>query len=351
MLASVTHILPLTSIRRERLLPVSGKVFVRKGQKVNATDVIAEAEINPEHVLLDVGRGLGLSMEQADRYLQCKVGMEITAGDVLAGPVGFTKRVIRSPYDGRVMIAGDGQIMLRLHSRVTSLKAGIPGMVTDLIDDRGAIITTSGALIQGVWGNGGVDIGLLNVMIKSPDDVLTVDHLNPSLRGSILLAGSCLLEEPLKMATEYSLRGLILSSIDATLLPLAKKLKFPVVVVEGFGKLAMNTAAYKLLTTNDQRETTLNAEPLDRFVGRRPEIIIPLPTSGDLPLPPEVAEFKPGQQVRVVRAPNIGRIGKLIQIKPGTPVLVNGVQVEAGDVRLENGEMVVLPLANLEVLI
>ena len=74
MLAQVTHILPVTTIQRERMLPVPGRVLARKGQKVNPADVVAEAVVTPEHLLLDVGRGLGLLPEEADQYIKVEAG-------------------------------------------------------------------------------------------------------------------------------------------------------------------------------------------------------------------------------------------------------------------------------------
>ena len=59
MLAPVTHILALTTILRERLLPVPGFVAVRLNQRVSANDVVAQARWAREHILLDVARKLG----------------------------------------------------------------------------------------------------------------------------------------------------------------------------------------------------------------------------------------------------------------------------------------------------
>jgi hypothetical protein len=62
-------------------MPVAGKVLVRVGQKVGATDTIAESNLNPEYLLLDIARGLGVSADQADRYIQCQVSDQLAEKD------------------------------------------------------------------------------------------------------------------------------------------------------------------------------------------------------------------------------------------------------------------------------
>ena len=77
MLAPVHHILPLTTIERERTLPINGNVSVKINQKVAATDVIAEATWSREHVLIDVSRTLNLSPNAADHLIRVKEGDEV----------------------------------------------------------------------------------------------------------------------------------------------------------------------------------------------------------------------------------------------------------------------------------
>ena len=169
MLAPITHILPFTIIRRERVLPSRGKVLVRAGQRVNSLDVIAEANLRPEYLLLNVARGLGLSPERADQMIQCQAGDHLADGDMIAGPVGMARRVVRTPSDGQVVLVGSGQVLIEVASKPFQLKAGVPGEVVELIVDRGATVETSGALVQGVWGNGHIDFGVMVVLAKSPD--------------------------------------------------------------------------------------------------------------------------------------------------------------------------------------
>jgi hypothetical protein len=348
-LAPVTHFLPLTTIRRERILPVPGKVMVRKGQKVSASDSVAEANLTPNHQLLEVARGLGLRSEQADEYFQVEAGAIVAAGDVIAGPVGITRRVVRAPQDGKVILAGGGQALIEIKSPTFELKAGIPGVITDLIDDRGVVIETVGALVQGVWGNGRIDFGLMFVLAKNPDDSLEANQLDVSMRGSIVLGGYVDQADVLKAASDMPLRGMILASINPVLIPAALNAKFPILVVDGFGKQPMNSAAFKLLTTNERREVALNAEAWDRYNNKRPEVVIPLPAASPPPLASDTGVFASGKQVRVLRAPYTGKIGTLVDLR-SSAVFPNGLRAMAAEVRLEDGDNAVLPLANLEVL-
>jgi hypothetical protein len=345
----VTHILALTTIVRERLLPVSGQVVARLNQKVNAGDVVATGQMAREHALLDLARTFGISPDAADKMVKCKVGDKLAEGTVVAQRGGILGREVKVPRDGKVVAVGGGQILMEVGETSIELRAGIPGTVIQIIPDRGVVVQTVGALVQGIWGNGRMDMGLLTSLLEKPDDVLTTAHLDVSLRGSVILGGTCRDADTLRAAADLPVRGLILASLPPALVPLAAQMRYPIVVVDALGVQPMDPVAYKLLTTNIKREVTLNAEVYDRYTGTRPEIIIPLPVTQETPVPREMDTFAPGQQVRMRRAPHAGEIGTLSNLKPGLTTLPSGLRAPAGEVRLETGEQVLVPLINLEI--
>jgi hypothetical protein len=211
------------------------------------------------------------------------------------------------------------------------------------------VIRTAGALIQGVWGNGRIDNGLMVSLLEKPDDVLSAVRLDVSLRGSVILGGHVRDVETLRAGAELPVRGMILSSLLSSLIVPAYQMRYPILVTDGFGAMPMNAAAFRLLTTNNKREVTVNAEHLDRYSGNRPEVIIPLPVSTDPPEPNSFETFAVGQTVRLRRPPAAGQIGTLTALPAGLSTLPSGLRAPAGEVKLENGETVLVPLVNLEV--
>ena len=350
MLASVVHILPLTTIRRERALPVPGRVLVRQGQKVAPRDVIAEAAVAPEHLLLNVPRALGVSLKDAEALIQRAVGDDVAEGDLIAGPVGLTRRVLRAPVAGQIVLIREGKVLLEVDTPPEELRAGMAGIITDLIADHGAVIETVGALVQGVWGNGRMEFGLLQNMLETPDARLSSDEMDVSLRGAVVLGGYCDDPKVLRNAADIPLKGLILSSMAASLVPLAAKVPFPVLVLRGFGFQPLDAASFKLLTSNQNREISVNAVAFDHFAGTRPEVVIPLTSASDPPPPMETEDFAVGQKVRLVRSAEPDSTGIIEQILELPAILPSGLRAVSARVHYENGETVTVPLANLEIL-
>ncbi len=349
MLAPIIQISPTTKIRRQRKLPIPGKVVVRQGQKVEARDVIAEAIIAPEHIMLNIARSLRVHQETADDLIQRTAGETINKDDLIAGPAGITQRVVRAPRSGRIVVAGDGLVLMQVDSKPFELIAGMPGTVTDLIPDQGAVIETNGALVQGIWGNGHTEFGLMQAKLAAPDERFTVDQLDVSLRGAIILAGYCADSEVLQKAADIPLRGLIFASMDSALIPLAEEMPYPLLVLEGFGYHPMSGIGYNVLTTNSGKEISLNAEQLDINKGLRPEIVIPLDVSREPDdAPSSIDEFDLGNTVRISRAPYTGKIGTIAALPRKSITFPSGIRANGAEVVLENDERTTVPLANLE---
>ncbi len=348
MLAPVTHVTALARIRRRRLLPVPGVVKVRAGQTVAATDVVAEAIAAPEYAVLDVARSLGVLPEKANGYLMRQVGDTLAKGDLVAKR-GLGREAL-STADGRIAAISNGQVLIEVRSKPLQLQAGMPGTVAEVTADYGVTIEAVGAWVQGVWGNGLINSGNLAVMAEDPNDRFTTDKLDPSQRGTVMLGGYCGDRKTLENSVELQLRGLILGSLATALIPLAKRMPYPVLVLEGFGKLPINAAAFKLLSTNVGRDISVDAEPFDRFTGERPEAVIGLPAGGTPPIPLDLELFRTGQRVRMSKAPRPAAIGVIKSLPAGLQRFPSGLRAAAAEVELEGNEMLMVPLANIEVI-
>ena len=348
---SVVRVMPLASIQQKRWLPVSGRVVVNQGQTVKATETVAEAHLEPRYHLINVARALKVPRAEADHYIVCEVGEVVHEGDVLAERGGLLRKVVHAPADGEVLLVGDGQVLVREYNPPWELKAGCPGKVAAVFPGRGVAISTVGSVVDGVWGNDKTVYGMLHVATGSGNDVLTPDMLGVERRGLVLVAGVLDDAHVLEIAAGLPLRALIVGSMKATLIPEALKAPFPVLVVDGFGTNGMNERAFRLLSTSESRNVAVLADTPDVYQARRPAIILPLATADSPPEAPDAAPLENGALVRVVRAPYTGALARVVALPSGVTRFPNGVRAPAAEIRLENGERVLVPAANLEILV
>ncbi|MBI9049448.1 MAG: hypothetical protein JEZ00_08510 [Anaerolineaceae bacterium] len=344
-----TLIRPLVRITRKRTLSHAGEVLVSAGQEVNGSEVIAQTNLHDHHLLVDVKQALQLKkVEEVTKILNCKLGERLEEGDIIAETGGIFNRVVRAPMNGVVAVISGGKVILEVQGRREQLKAGYSGIVVEVMHRSGAVIQCQGALVQGVWGNHQSGSGLLMQIGNDASSELDPKFLSVDLRGAVLFAGTLRHVDVLRNLASMNIRGLILGTMSAALIPMAMDLKFPVLLTDGFGNIGMNLAAYQILNTNVNRELNLIANPPNELTGSKPEAFIPLPADGEEPN--DVLSLKPGRMVRILSYPNQGQIGEILRIHTGKVKLSNGILARAATIQLTDKKQITVPLENLDLL-
>ncbi len=348
---TTTHVVPLATIRRERLLSQPGYVLVDEGERVEATTVVAKAETYGKHYIFDLARQLDVPPNEVEKHLKAQPGVAMGKGELIARRptlLGLSSIPIPAPARGMIVDVQNGQVLFASAGPEIELKAGFPGNVASVNQDWGVQIETPGALIQGAWGNGRQEYGVLKMLVNDPAQPLAAELLDGASKGAIVVAGLTD-EQGLRLAEQRRVRGLILGSMSASLMRVARSMPYPVLVVEGFGKRIMSQQAWSLLADHNTREACLDARPAERWENRRPEVIIPLPhPGGALPLPADGQGLTEGRRVRINRAPYAGQVGTIVQLPARMETVPSGVLAPVALVDLEDQGNVVIPLANLE---
>jgi hypothetical protein len=279
------------------------------------------------------------------------VGVALSKGEIIAQRqtmLGFSSVKVAAPARGTVVEISIGHVLFAATGAEIEIKAGFPGNIASVNTDWGVQLETPGALIQGAWGNGRVEYGVLKMLVNDPSQPLAAELLDATAKGAIVVCGTTD-EKGLRLAEQRKVRGLIVGSLSSALMRLARSLPFPVLVVEGFGKRLMAQQAWSLLADHNTREASLDSRPSERWENRRPEIIIPLPhPGGALPLPADGQGLAEGRRVRINRLPYAGLIGTIDSLPARMEVSASGVLAPVARVSLEDQGTVVVPLANLD---
>lgn len=346
-----TQVTPLTTVRRERLLPAPGDVLARVGDRVDPTQVVARANLPGDFHILLVARLLDIPASKVKRYLRVSLGDEVQRGQVIARRGRLFAASVKSPIDGVVTARGRGRILIEAPPTPFEVRAYIHGTVSNVLHRHGVVIETTGAVVQGMWGAGGESWGVLKRRAKSPEEWLQAKAIDPSCHGTILVGGAGLSGDVLERAQELQVRGIVVGGLPPELVSHVRKLPFPVIATEGVGTVPMSAPVFHLLTTNDGREASISGMTQSRWGIVRPEIVIPLPAEARPPaLTQPGTPLEAGARVRLVRAPYVGAVGTVIALPAHARYIETGARVHGAEVDLGQEAPVFVPLANLEVL-
>lgn len=357
---------PITTIIKQRMLPVPGTISVKEGDIVTPEQVIALASLPGELIIVRLPERMGLQVFEVLQGMKVKEGDNVTRGDLLcehAGLFGLLKTKAESPSDGVVefIAARTGHIGIRLAPTVLELKAYIGGTVIETDGKQSVKVQMSGAFIQGIFGVGGERHGKLHYLGCEPDQMLTDFHLPEDCEGLVLAGGTCPGTLMLQEAARRGARGLITGAIDdealkgflgydlGIALTGDEDIPFTLIVTEGFGRMALSDRITKILKECHGNTVSINGATQVRAGAIRPEILIA--REGDATAgSEEIGGLEVGIPVRIIRTPYFGMCGTVTALPHEAEKIATGAIIRVIKVRLESGEEVTVPRANVELI-
>lgn len=357
-----------TIVHRRRMLPLPGTVMVKVGDQVRADHVVARAELPGKVFPLNLANQLSVAPGEIKEYLVKKEGESIERDEILAENkplIKWFKTEVRSPVAGKIESVSTvtGQVLLREPPRVLQLLAYVDGTITETIPQQGVVVETTCSLVQGIFGIGGETSGEIVMAVKSPDEPLTPNHLNPTMKGKVVVGGSFLSAEAMKQAKSVGVAGLVVGGIhDEDLRTLlgydlgvaitgTEQVGFTLILTEGFGTIPMAAKTFKLLTSHAGRKASISGATQIRAGVIRPEIIVP---QGDSTIKtvsqPQREGIRLGDPVRIIRDPLFGRIGEVSALPSELTMIPTESEVRVLEVKFADGKKVVIPRTNIEVI-
>jgi len=341
----------LSTIHRECLLPEEALGLVRshEGAKVEVRDIVAHGQIPSGYTILDAAKILGLRDKRVVKRLLLVKEHEIVEADTpIAGKNKDRGKRVFAPVRGTVVAVDEGRIIMQAMPVVVNIEAGVAGRVIQVYPNRGVAVEAVGAIVQGVWGNGRSIIATLRMEPEQDLRRIIEESLDIQYKGSIMVFFKSLTRDVFDLLQEGNINGIIAPSMPADMIEHVLQSNIAVMLTEGFGNSHMNGEVYSLLKDYAGYQVILDADLPGRWTARRPEVVINRAIDERPPGLNLNASLKPGLRVRITRKPHLGQIARISEL-PNHPLpLSNGLRVMGARVELISGEIVNIPLANLE---
>lgn len=354
-------------LRKRRELSARGEILKKIGEQVAHSDIVARATLPGDLQIMRLAERLGITPAEAIRGLKVQVGNQVKVGDLLcehAGLFGWFKSHFKSPTAGIVdfVAAGTGHIGIREEARHVELSAYISGEVVQVEAEKSVTIETNAALAQGIFGVGGERIGTLRSLQISPDQPIGVEHIPDGITGAVLFGGRNPNAAALGLASSRGAVGFITGSVDdAALVSFLgydlgiamtgdEDISMTLIITEGFGNLAMSQRVHDLLSELEGKSASLNGATQVRAGAVRPEVIV-----SNLERPSmnqtesdEGFALTIGSRVRIIRFPYFGELAKVLALPHALQEIETGALTRVLKAELQNGQIVVVPRANVE---
>ena len=363
------HVTGMTTVRKERRLPIAGNVLVRQGDRVKAEDVVARADLPGNVATVNVVDLLGIAVSDIAGYMLKKEGDPVVQDEVIAETRPFFKlfrSVAQAPMAGTIETISQvtGQVIVRAAPRPVDLRAYVDGTVVEVRPNEGVVVETRGAFIQGILGVGGEVCGELAVLGDGPGAMVEPAQLDASLKGKIVVVGAFISSALFKRAAELGVEALIGGGLDdsdlrellgrdlGVAITGHEEIKPILIITEGFGHIPMARATYELLRSRIGRRASASGATQIRAGVLRPEIVVP----DDAAATPDAAAARPaepeglkvGSRVRIIREPYFGVLGAVSDLPAGLEVVESETKVRVAGIRCDDGRTVTVPRSNLE---
>jgi hypothetical protein len=360
-----------TVVRKKRVLPIPGRVSVRSGDRVKPDTVVAVTELPGKVHVLNVANLLGVAPDEVQEYLTKRAGEPVKAEEVIAETHPFIKwfkTEVRSPIHGQVESASSitGQVLLREPPRALELCGYIDGKVVEVHPKEGITVETTCSLVQGIFGIGGEAWGEITLAVTAPDDSMTPRQLTPEMKGKIVVCGAFLGADSMARAREIGVAGLVVGGIhDKDLRNLlgydlgvaitgTERVGFTLMLTEGFGTIPMARKTFQLLRDHVGQQASISGATQIRAGVIRPELIIPSGQSTEASALTSTSSgpggLRVGDQVRIIRDPLFGKIGKVAALPPELKEIETESRVRVLEVEFHDRTRAVIPRANVEII-
>ena len=360
-----------TKVTSQRSLPLLGDVIVKKGDVLKAEDVVARTHLPGKVHAINAVNRLGIQPKDLREYMLKKEGDPVQKDEPIAETkpwVKMLKAILHSPITGTIesISTVTGQILLREPPKPIQVHAYIDGTVTEVMEKEGVVVETTATFIQGIFGVGGETVGELAIAVNKPDDILTADCIQPAYKDKIIVGGAFIQHDVIDKAKNAGVRGIIVGGFDdedlkkllgydlGVAITGSEEIGISLIITEGFGKIQMAQGTFELLKSRAGAKTSINGATQIRAGVVRPEIIIPhnttSKTSGEYLDKPIGRGMEIGDQVRIIRAPYFGKIGKIKALPFAPQKIETEATVRILEVEFPDGSTAIVPRTNIEMI-